>query len=232
MSASIGDLLRGTFRRLVASRILPFTWVLLVGPVFLGVPYALRAEPSETPSHPLIEMLASPVAGMAAAVLAFYATWRLTREASDIQGRQGALWAWIGWTILAYLPAVGGAVVIAALASAETSVSPMIAESLVISLLAALGAPLLVHASGCAIDVDASQMGDVWAGWKNDYFTLVISYVVLTLPFYMLGDLASHFGGTDFATHLFAALLYVPATILGTVLTVDAFHRVPQKAQG
>lgn len=203
---------------------------LLVATSLTGVFYAFDSVISNT-LPPALTALAVPFAGAVLVGAALFAYWRLTRETSDIRDRQGAAGPWLGWTLLAYLPAVAAAVAFA-LAGHSDPDSPLILESAVVALLQTVAAPWLVHASGRAIDAAGPDVGAVWTYWKADYPALVVAFIVAVAPFTLLSDLITEIAGNGPVASLASALAYLPGSILGTLLSVEAFHRVPQKAHG
>lgn len=228
MIGTFGSLLLRTCRRLESPGISPLTWALLFGTTLVSVDFGLRQDSLIEPYGQAIEAIAN-VLVVASTVLMFYAYWRLTREVADVRGRKGAVGPWLVWTIIAYLP-VAVAAVVAGFRATEHSDYDMLAVTLLISGLSALMAPVLVHASGCAIDPENSNVGQVWNAWRGQFFALALAFAAFTLPFALLGDLVMVLVGEGTIPSILAAILYLPASILSTLLTVEAFHRVSHKA--
>lgn len=230
MRAVVASLLSGAFRRLFNPGISMLTLALLVVTSLIGVFYTSETDISGI-LPPVVIPLVKLVIFVLLVALMLLAYWRLTRETADIQGRQGSGGSWFGWTVLAYLPAVVAAVAFV-LAGQSDPQSSLLLESAVIAFLQAVAAPLFVHGSGRAIDAAGSDVGDVWAYWQRDYPALVVAFLLIMAPFTIGGDLITQIAGDGLVAGVAAALTYLIGSILGTLLSVEAFQRVPHKAHG
>lgn len=225
MIAAVASLLSGAVRRLFTPGISALTWALLLITLVTGADVWTIDDLRDVPRW-LILLVGTILLG-----LLMLAQWRLTREASDLRGRPGAVWPWVGWTVLAYLPPITAASVIAHSFDSEPA-TPLILQSALIALMSSLAVPLLVHADGRAIDAAGPDVREIWSHWKGDYPVLVAAFLVVTLPFSLLGNLIPWVAGDGLISEIGTALVCLPDSILGTLLTVEAFHRVPQKAYG
>lgn len=230
MRAVVASLLSGAFRRLFNPGISMLSLALLVTTSLMGVLFTSETDVSAILPSGVIALI-TPVAYVLLIVLMLVAYWRLTRETADIQGRRGAVGPWLGWTLLAYLPAAVAAVAFAFAGQSDPD-SPLILESAVIAFLQAIAAPLFVHGSGRAIDAAGSDVGDIWAYWERDYPALVVAFLLIMAPFTLIGDLITQLAGDGPVAGTAAALTYLIGSILGTLLSVEAFQRVPHKAHG
>jgi hypothetical protein len=159
----------------------------------------------------------------------FYVAWILTRHSADFQDRKGAFWPWLGWMLLSLVPAIVAFLLIYFSHDREEF---GYAEALAFALLPPLTVPLSVHASGKAIDAAGPSFKEIWIYWQPHYFTLVAASFLLTGPASFLSDmLYIWFGEQSLIVDIASALVYLPALLLGTVLTVEAFHRVPAEPQ-
>jgi hypothetical protein len=159
--------------------------------------------------------------------LLLFVSWKLTRVTADYQDRKGALEPWIGWTFLAYVPTIA---IMIALGVANDGEDFSITQTLVFAFIPILSAPLLVHASGRAIDAAGPPPGLLMAYWSQYYLPLVLAYALVTVPAAMLSEAIYFTAEGNLLIDIAASLAYLPAMLLGIILTVEAFHRTPQKS--
>lgn len=224
------QLIRGALPRLISGRISPVLWLILVAGSF--APIMLDELTAAFDETGVDNFMAAPIALLAAFVafaLILFGFWRLERAAANYQDRTGDFFAWIGWGLLAYVPMISiGAI---AMYRIHPDGDTAYYESLYMSLVA-FGAPLLVHASGRAIDEHGPPMNAIWAFWSARYFTLVGAYLLATAPLLVAGDMIFLFSNAGRATVIvgeaIAALLYLTSSVIATALTVEAFHRAEQ----
>jgi hypothetical protein len=168
----------------------------------------------------------SAVVLMATAMMALIlvTSWKLTRACADQQHYAGAFWSWLGWSLVAYLPAL---IALVALAMADPDGRYPFVEILIWTVIAVLLAPLLVHASGRAVDANGPAIGVVWKHWSKRYLSLLFAMLVLTGPIIVLSEIAYLVDDYSFIWSVIGGWVSLPAMLLGIAMTVEAFHRVP-----
>lgn len=168
------------------------------------------------------------VAKIAICWLILHVSWRLTRGLSDYTDRLGAFWPWLGWGLLAYLPTLA---IVLGLFIANGAEEYSYLEALAFACLPPLSVPLLVHASGRAIDATGPRAGEVLTFWSQRYLPLAAAYFLVTAPTTFISEALYVFAaGKNMLIDVAASIIYLPALILGTALTVEAFHCIPQKS--
>lgn len=219
------SLLWGTFRRFHKARLSATFWCLLAFS-YLALPFispVMDASPEEDWTlAPAVVLMFS-----AAFWAIFYVAWELTRSSADFENRAGSFWPWLGWGLLSYLPTI---IAIMAIYYSHDQEEFGYAEALAFTLLPVLTVPLMVHASGRAIDSVGPSFADIWAYWRQNYIALVAVYLLLTGPAMFLSEaIYIWFGNEGMPVEVASSLLYLPAFLLGTVMTVEAYHRVTLK---
>jgi predicted Na+-dependent transporter len=130
--------------------------------------------------------------------------------------------------LLAYLPTIA---VVIGLFIANGDEAYSYTEAFALAVLPPLAAPLLVHASGRAIDATGPRAGEVLTFCSQRFLPLVAGYLLVTAPATFLSEALYIFAADEnMLFDVVASLVYLPGMILGTVLTVEAFHRMPQKS--
>ncbi len=226
MIAEVKTLLDGTFRRVANSGVSIGFWglVLLSAMCFpLSMPLLDATADDDWTVVPAIVLMIAAVIWLLVFVI-----WKLTRKTADYEDRKGAFWPWLGWTLLAFVPTIA-VVMGVAIASGEEKYSYL--DAIAFTLLPVFFAPLLVHASGRAIDRAGPSASKVLGYWMQRYLPLVAAYFLVTGPATLLSE-TLYFMSADenLLIGVAASLAYLPAMVLGTVLTVEAFHRMPQKS--
>lgn len=199
-------------------------WLILLAgsftPVLLDELFNLDID---TPS---LMSLAFPATVLVFALLLF-GFWKLERSVASYQNRRGDFFAWFGWSLLAYSPMIIGAI-------AMYRIEPdgnVYLESVNIMLVAST-APLLVHASGRAIDENGPPMSLIWSYWLSHYWTLAFAYLLSTGPLLVAGDIAWQLtveGQLSVVVgNVVSGLLYLGGSVWAVALTVEAFHRAEQ----
>jgi hypothetical protein len=157
-----------------------------------------------------------------------YVAWELTRSSADFENRAGVFWPWLGWALLSYLPAT---VAIGTIYISHDQEEFGYAEALSFTLLPPLTVLFVVHASGRAIDAAGASLAEIWAFWRPNYTVLVAAYLLLTGPVTFLSEaLYIWFGDENMLVEVASSVIYLPALLLGTVLTVEAYHRATVKS--
>ena len=159
--------------------------------------------------------------------LVIFGFWKLERSVANYQNRRGDFFAWFGWSLLAYSPMIIGAI-------AMYRIEPdgdVYLESVNV-MLVAFTAPLLVHASGRAIDEHGPPMNLIWSYWSSHYWTLAFAYLLSTGPLLVAGDIVWQLtveGRLNVVVaHVVSGLLYLGGSVWAVALTVEAFHRAEQ----
>ena len=227
MIADIKSLLSGTFDRLRKPRLSMGFWGLAV---LSTICLPLLTPIVDALPEDSWDMVPGVVLILAAVIwIFFFVYWKLTRSVADFEDRKGAFWPWVGWGLLALVPVI--AVMIGFLV-AEDGEDSLYVEALALTFLPPLSAPLFIHATGRAIDATGPRASEVLAYWKPRYWVLVTAYLLVTAPATLLSELLYIFAvGENMLLEIAASLISLPAIILGTVLTVEAFHRIPDVRQ-
>jgi hypothetical protein len=212
-------------QRLVTGRVSLLLWILLltvtVAPVLL-----IASSEAAFPELWAYAANISIVVGVLA--LLFVVFWMLERSVADYQDRQGDPFAWFGWTLVAYMPLFAAAFAIWRL---DIDADFIFRETMIMAPLS-LAAPILVHASGRAIDQNGPELSAIWHRWFPNYGALVGAYLLVTVPFYLASDIVWYFmvsnGPTDLLGELVAGLLSNLGSVFAVALTVEAFHRADE----
>jgi hypothetical protein len=226
--ALLRELLTGTYGRLRGSKVSIGLWILVIlSAVAFPVQQTLTDKYWADDSAPF-PATALIVAMIAICWLTLHISWKLTRSFADYTDRPGAVWPWLGWSFLTYVPTIAVVIGLYAANDAEGFFYP---EAFAFAFLPAITAPLLVHATGRAIDATGPRVGGVMTFWARHYAPLVATYLLVTAPPTLLSEVLYIFSANEnILIDVAASLIYLPAMILGTALTVEAFHRTPQKS--
>lgn len=227
--AVVRSLLIGAWERLLRPEITVGTWILLVMTSVAPALFGRSEESMSNVANPVIQSLAIP-GGILLVGLMFWVLWTLTRQCSDVRDRRGAFWPWIGWSLAAYLPGIFVLLVlgISGVVNFEES---FLGESLLLTLSIVIAAPWFVHASGRAIIAAGPTISEIWSNWRQDYAALATAFALVAAPFGFLSDMVYVLADESLLTDIIATLVYFPATLLMTTLSVEAFHRVPYTAK-
>ncbi len=227
MITEVGSLLSATVLRFrKASFSSRFWWLLALSMAALACfSQALDAMPDDEWSYFVAVILL--LGGMIWVTL--YVAWYLTRQVADFQDRKGAFWPWLGWMLLSVVPAI---VAILLIYFSHDREEFGYAEAVASAALPPFTFPLSVHASGRAINAVGPSFKEIWVYWRPHYFALVAASFLLAGPASFFSDaLYIWFGEESLIVDMASTLLYLPVILLGTVLTVEAFHRVPARPQ-
>jgi hypothetical protein len=215
-------LISAAARRLLSGRVPVLLWVWLVTLAF--APSLLFALSEFPPLEPYASAT-SLVLGVGVLALMLVVFWKLERAVANYQDRRGDPFAWFGWTLVAYLPVFAVALAMWRLDIEEDF---LLQETIAMAALS-LAAPILVQASGRAIDQHGPDMTAIWQSWLPNYRTLIAAYLLVTLPLYLASDIAWYFLASDGSNvllgDLIAGLLSTIGAVLAIALTVEAFHR-------
>lgn len=229
MTGLVIQLVRSALKRLVDGRVPVGLWLLLLAGPIVSTPLFFLPYIFDSDLRDIIVALVAIVALLLFALITLIALWKLTRTLADHQNRQGDFFAWVGWGIVSYLPMFIGVLVMYRL---DPNGQMLYLESLASYLPVAFTVPLLVHATGRAIDESGPVLGGIWSFWSRDYAALIFAFLLMTLPLSFLGDMTLLAFGEDgykaVTGNLIAMLFYLGASVLNTALTVEAFHRVEQ----
>ena len=122
--------------------------------------------------------------GLAAAFASLAVQWKITRALGDARTDQvGAVGAWMGWSLVSFLPAVIIPVVVIGFTITDDMT---VREPWWLFYIAAAGAvalivPVSVHAAGRAIDDTGPSIGDCFDACRPVYFVLAFGYFVAWL---------------------------------------------------
>jgi hypothetical protein len=222
--AEFSAILAGTIARLRSSRISNGFWSLVI---LSSVCIPLLTPIFDATYGAGWGVVAGLLLTVAAVIsLLFFVSWQLTRNVADYSDRKGAFGGWLGWSMLAYMPTI---VVATILAIQYRSDEPSYAESIVFTLLPIFSAPLLVYASGRAIDGKSPKTEATLAYWLQHYWPLVSAYALVTVPATLLSETLYLIDDESMVIDVAASLIYMPALVLGISLTVEAFHRTRVK---
>ncbi len=228
MISDVKLLIIGTFSRVRESEVSIVLWslCLLVASLIPAIWSIIDAIPKNvwflTPFNYFIPA--------AVILLMFFVYWELTRAFADYEDKRGEFLYWLGWSIVSGIPVL---LLTNGVFYTQIGDDYMYGETIAYTFLAPVTAPLLVHASGRAIDADGPDIGEILAYWKPRYMVLFTAYFLVTSPFNFISEILYNI--TDDLNLLIdipASLISITGNILGIVLTVDAFHKVPQKDSG
>ena len=219
-------LIKCAIQRLISGRVSIGLWLLLVAGSFmpLALDHFMTAIDGTSASKIVSDasVLLLTIFAFAVILLGF---WKLKRAAANYQDRTGNFFAWVGWGILAYSPMFVGAFIIYRV---EPDGEPFYLET-VYAVGVAFFAPLLVHASGRAIDQYGPPLASISNHWSPRYLSLIIAYLVATVPLYIASDIVLHFSedGRDalLIGDIVSVLLFLAGSTIATAVTVEAFHR-------
>ena len=163
------DLVGCAIQRLISGRVSTGLCLLLMGGSLL--PLALDhliASVDKVGVHEILSGVSVLLLTVIAFAVILVGFWKLERATADYQDRAGDFFAWIGWGTVAYSPIFFGAIMIHRTSSDG---EPYYLES-AYAVCAAFLAPLLVHASGRAIDQHGPLLTFTWNYWSARYFHL------------------------------------------------------------
>ena len=171
---------------------------------------------------------ANVVFGLVAVALTLITFWKVERALANYQDRRGDPFAWFGWTLVAYLPIF---TTVLAMRRLDPDADFIFGETIMMAAFS-FAAPILVHASGRAIDQQGPEISAIFQRWFPHYWALVGAYLLVTLPLHLASDVAWHFMGSNGSTALFGELIAGMLSTLGSVfavaMTVEAFHRADE----
>ncbi len=225
MSTDSVKLAGAATRRLVSGRVPLLLWGLLLTLAFAPVLFVSLGEAA------IPELWANAVDNvLVLCTLAFmlFVFWKLGRAVANYRDRTGDPFAWFGWIFVAYLPVFAAEF---AMWRLDIDADFIFRKTMMVAALS-FAAPILVHASGRAIDQHGPEISTIWQRWLPNYWALVGAYLLVTLPFYLVSDIAWHFSGSNgpiaLLGKLTAALLSTVGSVLAVALTVEAFHRADE----
>lgn len=112
--------------------------------------------------------------------------WKLTRAlAQTAETERGFVGSWIGWAMVASLPCL---FVVAGFGIWDENAAYWWLESLSMSLVTALVAPILVHSTGRAINDNGPSLGFICDYWLDSYSRVFVAYLVAVAPFMLAAD--------------------------------------------
>jgi hypothetical protein len=222
----VHGLIGASFARLRSGQVSATTWLLLALTAAIPGIFPILDERFGELDRTGPAVLAFLVIGVFFTALMLSCFYRLTRELADDQGRSGAFWPWVGWGVLAILPYL---IWMVALSIWDFEADYFWLDTFSYIALSALTVLLLVHASGRAIDTAGPAISAILSYWRPDYHRLMLAYLLLTAPLVLAGELLEKFALEEWplaiATSVTVSLAYVVSTLLGTSLTVEAFHQ-------
>jgi hypothetical protein len=212
-------------RRLVSGRVPFLLWALLLTLAFAPVLFVTLIEAA------IPELWANAVnvvLGLCTLAFMLFAFWKLERTVANYRDRLGDPFAWFGWTLVAYLPVFAA---VLAMWRLEIDADFIFGDTMMVAALS-FAAPILVHASGRAIDQHGPELNTIWQQWLPNYWALVGAYLLVTLPFCLVADIIWYFSGSNGSIALLgklsAALLSTFGSVFAVALTVEAFHRAEE----
>ncbi len=178
---------------------------------------------------PQIGDIAKAVLGLAfvIGVIGLFATlWKLTRTLGMAKSdEQGAVGPWIGWSIIALLPAL---LLIIALEFGSDAPLPWWINSFIFSVTMCLNVPITVHANGKAINANGLSIGEICFYWLKNYPRLFVAYLLISLPFILLSDAIDWYAlGTKSDAiwrSIMSSTLNFISALLGIAITVTAYR--------
>ena len=129
--------------------------------------------------------------GLAALVAVIVAQWKFTRAFGEAPPEQhGSVGAWFGWTVVAFIPAVIILIAVIWYLGVDAIEDPPATRSIMIGMAAvvALLSPVLVHASGRAINANGPSLTECFRGCQQFFFPLALGYFVISAGCWALGD--------------------------------------------
>lgn len=169
----------------------------------------------------LVLVLFTCVAGI------FVTMWKMTRALGLAQDdEQGSVGAWIGWGVLAGLPSI--LMILALKTDGDVAPPHWWLNSLLISTAGCITVPVIVHATGRAINRDGPTLGAICDYWIKNYGRLFLAYFLASVPLTLVTDGLDAFGRptqTDaILSTLVSSILYFVSATLGIAIAVIAYR--------
>lgn len=152
--------------------------------------------------------------------------WKLTRAMALVHAdEQGDVGEWIVWSVVAMLPAA----IISLLLYFGSDKQPFwLLSSFISAAASCLLVPLLVHATGCAINRNSPSRTSVIDYWWSQYKRLFVAYFIASAPLTMIIDALYHYGKSTPTVAVLSAfassILYFIVTLLTIAITVIAYR--------
>ena len=221
------DLIAQSVQRIFSGRIVPQLWLALILVHVFGMSSIVMwnddffAEPVPLVLGGLVMIF------IVTAVLIFVTLWKLIRALGDATDEEvGGVGPWIGWSIVAYLPA---SLINGILESGSEEGLTWLFSSIILSVGVSLFVPVLVLADGRAITADGPSAADAIRHWSKNYISLFGAYLAASLPLLMAADGLAAIITTDRAADIglsiaSTAVAFV-STLICTGITVSAYRK-------
>ena len=220
------DLIAQSFQRIFSGRISPQLWLMsILANVFGSSAITLMDEDIFGKLAPLLYG-ALVMLAVVAGVLMFVALWRTIRALGDANENDlGGLGPWIGWTILAYLPASG---VLGLLEYNYEISSNWLLSAIIFAVGMSIAVPFIVHADGRAIHAKGPPVSDIAGYWAKNYLRLFGSYLAVSLPLLIASEGLDAIETANNALAIGLAIAFAIAsfftTLICTGITVSAYR--------
>jgi hypothetical protein len=163
---------------------------------------------------------------MIAVVMMFYTAWEMIRRLGDARrDERGSFAAWIGWSIVATMPA---ALFVGFWEAGRDGAENWWFSSLAFSILLALAVPLFIHADGRAINAKGPPLSRTMEFARKNYGRIFGAYLLASLPFALVTDglnaLNIESKSMIIGLAILSALVGFVSSILCMAITVTAFR--------
>jgi CDP-diglyceride synthetase len=165
-----------------------------------------------------------------AVVTIIYTAWEMIRRLGDARPHeQGSFAAWIGWSIVAIMPA---ALFVGVLETIWAAKASWWFSSLAFSVLQVLAVPLLIHADGRAINAEGPPLSRTMEFARKNYGRIFGAYILATLPSGLaidgLDNLDVESTSLIIVLAILSALIGFVSSILCIAITVTAFREAEE----
>ena len=156
----------------------------------------------------------------------FVTSWQLTRALANAKSdERGFVGSWFGWGVVAVMPSV---LVIGLFEIRRETSALWWFESIVVSLVASMTVPILVHAAGRAINDNGPSLGMICDYWLGNFGRLFVAFFLATAPLTFICDGLYEFGQatpTDAILSSFVStVLSLASALLTLSITVVAYR--------
>jgi hypothetical protein len=181
--------------------------------------------------------------GLAALIGMIVTQWKITRALGDANTQDvGSVGAWIGWSLVAYLPAVillVGPIAVWGIDNynAKMDAAPWWLVSTVMMATASSIVPVSVHAAGRAIDVDGPSLADCFRACAPVYLPLALSFFISSTAFFLASDWlieispVDEFSLTSILLSAASTLLVLASFVWSTAIVTLAWRMVDKSGQ-
>lgn len=148
----------------------------------------------------------------------FVTSWKLTRVlAQATADERGFMGSWLGWGLVAITPS--SILLLVFEARIETSAFWWL-ESIAVSVAACLTVPIVVHATGRAINDNGPSLGLICDYWLGRYGRLFFAYFLATVPLTLVSDGLYEFGNVTNAVAITSDFVSTVISFASAMLTI------------